>query len=416
MPRLAVAVGRVPAYRTLGAVIQAALDDPFWDVELILGPSIPAGEWKSYQNPTLDNIPAPLRGRCHATVVATPAELSAQVSQADAVVSDVGRSFLTGDETESVDTPLWCAVFDADHSTQPSNRFRHAAITSWPTRYYVDWAMEEDPDAAEDIAAGAHEAGYVRSDALAASSRRETRREWNLPQDRPVVLYIPDGYRLRDQPSHTTAWYRRVWCAERPFDRVARAAGVRRRRVEVTKERGGHAAVVGAVREFCDTNGALLALMPRREKNYVGRHAFTRDELGAADVVIADTENYPQTLPRAAQMADLVVTPYRGGSLLDAVAAGVPCVTVALPPQAYTEAVHRYAARFDREQGHHPGATWLIAADELVRSFGGRSLTEFAINPEVLARMRARYVGPVDGRCARRVLDAIASRLVGAAR
>jgi hypothetical protein len=410
MPRLAFAVGRRTSYRTLGAVIEAALADPFWEVELVLGPLIPAGGWKAYQNPTPENVPARLRGRCAVAVAPTPADIRARLRSADAVVADVGRSFLTGDESESVEAPLWCAVFDADHATNPTNRFRHAAVTCWPTGYYVEWAKVVDPAAAEALARSACDVGYVRADGLRLSSRSETRREWKLPLDRPIVLYVPDGYRLREMPTHTTSWYRRVWCGDRPLARVARTLGLRRGESE------DEAAMLRALRAFCDANGAALVLMPRREKNRKGRLAFTRDEIDVADFVIPDDVDYPQTLPRAAQMADLVVCSYRSGALLDVLAAGVPYITVAVPPEAYTETVQRYHERFDRNAGHHPGAVWVIPANELIRDFGARPLSDFSIDPDVLAAVRERYVGPVDGECARRVLDAITRRLVAAAR
>lgn len=414
MNRLAFAIGRTPSYRTLGPIIESALGDGGWDVELILGPPFPPGHWKAYQNPTRENVPARLIGRCETVVVESTSELTARLNKADAVIADVGRAFLTGDDTASAGSLLWCAVFDADHSADPLHCFGDAAISCWPTSYYVDLAVENRVADREELARRARIVGYARADALKLTSPERTRREWGLDFQRPVVLYIPDGYRFWQAESHVTPWYRHVWCVDRRLARLLRAVVFRRsvRAIgEALTERGGHDAVLRTLRRFCDRQNAQLVFAPRREKHRQKRRSFTRAEMESADYIIAEEVLYPQTLLRAVQMADMAVCPYRSGSVLDGLSAGVPYVTVGLPLRAYSGKVQRFVRRFDQSVGHQPGATWAISSDEFLTSFAERSIEEFKIEPRVLERARARYVGAVDGKCSERILSIVRSQL-----
>lgn len=416
MKRLIFPIARTSSYRTLGPIIEAALGDRRWEVELILGPPMAPGEWKAYQNANPGNVPARIRGQCESICVEDVDELVGRLGKADVVISNLGRSFLTGDDTENVEEPLWCAVFDASHSADPSNRFGHAAMAFWPTSRYVEEAILGGVATREHLERTAQVVGYVRADALKVTTRDGTRREWGLDLVRPVVLYIPDGYRFWQAPTHVTDWYREVWCVSRRWERLLRAAvhgrGWRAMR-EAVREASGHDVVLGALRRFCERAGAQLVLALRRQKHWRGWQAFTRQELAVGDHVIREDEQYPQTLLRAIQAADLVVCAYRSGAVLEALAAGVPYVTIGVPLRAYTAQVQKFVAWFDRGVGHQPGATWVIGADEFVAGFADRTLADFTVAQDVLGRVRAAYVGTVDGSSSVRVLAAIGGRLKG---
>lgn len=412
--RLVFPIERTGHYRTLGPVIAAALAEGDWDVELLLGPPIPPSSDKAYQTTSKANVPERLRDRARGTTVASLGEMARRLNGADAVVALGGRSAVLGPWASICAAPLWCAVFDADHSALPDHAFEDADLAFWPSEYYVRWALALRGGRGEALEQRSHAVGYLRTDPLAESSRLVTRHEWGLPPDRPVVLYVPDGYLLTGNPRFITAWYRHIWCVNGHVGRVVRAVALRRTWAavrEAVSEPGSYAKTTHALRAFCDRNGAVLAVMPRKRKNWTRERGFTRNEIAAADHVITEDRDYPQTLPRAAQMADLVVCGYRSGTLLDALAAGVPYVTVGVPPEGESAENRSYAERFDHEQGHRPGATWLLPARRFIEEFPDRRLTDFAIDPAALEDARARYVGPVDGKASFRLLQVLRSRL-----
>jgi len=287
-------------------------------------------------------------------------------------------------------------------------------VTCWPSRHYLEQAIELGVGSREALEAKAEFVGYVRADPLSQSSREATRREWGIATNRPVVLFVPDGYRLGRGRAYVTDWYRHVWCVESRPERLARAVVARRSLQavwEAISEPDSYGQVVRAVRRFCDRNDVQLVLMPRRKKEWVAGQPLTREERQAADHTIKEDEYYPQTFPKAAQMADLVVCGYCSGCVLDTIAAGVPYVTIAHPARARLPKDFRYDERFARDVGHWPGATWLIGMKQFARSFGAQSLEHYRLDPEVLARVRERFLGSVDGLCAQRVLASIRRRL-----
>ena len=416
MPKLAFPLARTSFYRTLGPLLEATLEDSYWEVELVLGLPVPADNLKSYQNPTSDNVPARFKGRCKTRMVFTTEEMAAALNEADAVIANVGCSCVAYEFADRVRNPVWCAVFDADHSVLPAHHFDEAEMNFWASHYYLDWAVEVGLASREHLEARSYEIGYVRADPLKWSTREAVRREWRIDQDRPVVLYIPDGYRLSLNSAFITDWYRHVWCVESRAERLLRALLFRRNRQAVREALNGDgndAQMIRALRAFCDSNGAGLVMMPRRQKEWSGSSAFTAEELKAADFIVSEDEAHPQTTLRAIQMADLVICGYASGALLDALAAGVPYITIGMPFAANSLENELYAQRFNREQGDRPGATWLIPAEDFIRNFPGKWLSDFKIDPVVLDQVRAQYVGPVDGQCSRRLLEAVRTRLDG---
>ncbi len=430
MTKLVFPIRGVGSYRTLGPVIEAALEDLGYDVELLLGPLAPSWRSKSYLNPTPENIPRRLVARgCRATKVHSQRQLIAGMLEADAIVVDLGRAAFVRDVSGGQADPgfhreatwllrrqMWCAVFDADHSVLPTNHFEDAEMIFWPSPYYLKLAVREGAGTSEKLESRSHYVGYVRADNLKRASPHVTCEEWGIDRGRPVALYIPDAYRLRQERAYISNWYVDVWCVDQRVRRVARALRSRRGPRDVWRaltDRRSHAQMVAQVRAFCDRSGAQLVMVRRRQKEWLGEREFTDEELRAADCIVREQEQYPQTMLRALQLADLAISSYRSGAILDAIAAGVPYITVGLPYYADLPANALYSRRFDEEQGHWPGATWLVGAGEFIRSFAHRTLSDFTIDHGVLQAIRAKYTGPVDGRCSERILGAIRDQLAG---
>ncbi len=397
-------------FRILGPVIEAAIGDPSWEVHLVLGPPMPGSQGKASQNATVDGIPDRFKGRCHIQLVSTWAELAAELNRADAVVSNLGRAAFPNGALKAVNSPLWAAVFDAYHSVLPGHRFDDTDLAFWPSSYYLDQAVKEGLGPRLHLEPRSRTVGWVRADSQRSWSKDATRREWGIDQNRPVVLFIPDGYRLNPMGDSVTDWYRQIWCVDSPVARFGwallqrRSPGLIR---QALRRNWSYSTLIRQLRMFCDKNNAQLVLAQRRRKDWASERGFLKEELAAADHVVPEAEDFPPTMLRAVQMADLVLCPYHSGCVMDTTAAGVPYVTVGLPPSAYTTVIQPFIEQQGATLGHCPGVTWLVPVERFLASFAQQSLADYRLDAEVHRAYTAKYLGPVDGACSQRLLQEI---------
>lgn len=418
-------VVRTPSYRTLGPIIEAAARDPRFEVSILLSPPMVTGI-KAYQNPTRDTVPERLSGLVQVEEAASNSGMVERISEFDAVVSHIGRrifldALLLRDDKSNlhrmavanIAKPLWCAVFETHHSILIDHAFWDADQTFWPSRYFLDWAIQEHAGFSGKLEKGAEIVGYVRAENANISSPGEIRREWGLDEHQPTVLFIPDGYRLKDRFA-VTSWYTHLWCVANPGKRLLNSV-IRLRQVTAIKDalthQLNHDAVLRAVRTFCDHNNAHFLLARRRRKDCLTDEIFTPEELAVADTIIAEDQDYPQTLLRAMQVADLVISGTRSESVLDAAAVGVPYLTVGVPSRAFLKRTRDYNREFDRGRGHTPGVNWVVPAKDFVDEFSGRKLSEYALVPDALSTYRSTHIGPTDGKISERILAAIKKNL-----
>jgi len=130
--RISFPIRNLSAFRTVGPVIDAALANPRWEVELLLERSARHGN-KAYEKPSLEAVPSRLRQRCRVQLLESVERLVGHLTGADVVVSHVGRAALlpSVDTSQLAGRTLWAAVFDAEHSTTPLHRFDDADAVFW---------------------------------------------------------------------------------------------------------------------------------------------------------------------------------------------------------------------------------------------------------------------------------------------
>jgi hypothetical protein len=415
--RISFPIRNLSAFRTVGPIVDAALTNPRWEVELLLERSARHSN-KAYEKPSVETVPSRLRQRCRVRLLESVERLVSHLKGADVVVSHVGRAALlpSVDTSQLAARPLWAAVFDAEHSTTPLHRFDDADAVFWPTPYFMELAIQRGVAPRSHLESRSHFCGYLRSDALALTSRDQTRVAWDLPLDRPVVLYMPDAFWFADA-TRVSPWYRLIWRRRR--EGIRRILWHLMAAVSPAQEAGGFGLLsqrrmLQALRAFCDRNHAALILARRRQKDCDGARAYAADELAVADGLVQENVVYPQTLPQAIQMADLVVCPYPSGAVLEAAAARTPYLTVGLPMSAYAQArdlpsrnQREDFERFAREQGRQPGVTWWMPAEAFIREFPLRCLADFAIDPVAYEGFAHRYLGSVDGDCGGRIIRAL---------
>mgnify|MGYP000532481587 CR=1 FL=1 len=420
--------------RTLGPIIDIAIKDADIELDIVFFPdndTIKPG-------PSRKALPERFRDECKIVEINSPESLSAYLENSDAVIAILGRNRIFEDERLSPRKPIWCAVFDALHSTLPAHGFNDADLAFWPTPFYLHYAISEvpkmgpqyrsclgedlnenfkwTPDQEKALRENARFSGYVRLDAYNYISPREVCERSGIDTERPVVLFIPDAYRFnRLLPLTTNTLYSHVWCADGLFKRLFGALFMVRTFEAVRKAfdiNFSYTATIHAIREFCDRNGAQLVIVPRRRKEWVDR-PYTEAEMEAADVFLQSNAEYPQTMMQGIAIANLVICPYRSASVLESVGGGKSFITIDLPDTACSELGISNKKIDDRLRTDWPGVAWLIDAEEFNQHFAAKNLDDFQTDPKIMADYTAKHFGFTDGKNSERLLREIKDFFTG---
>ena len=410
--RIIFMVPRSNHFSVLGPVIDAAVRDPQVEAEVVLLQV--AKSHKKGLMPVEDAVPGLIRGKCPVRVISDGEEFHRISEGYDAIISITRRSeYLPVSPSPSA--PVWCTVYDSVHNCIYSRRAPELSdFYLWPTPAFSDFAVRCGLAEKEVLSKRSAYVGYLRSDHVGKMSRSSIRGEWGLPGDKRVVLFIPDGFLLKPggKPRSISSWYYHCWLRDGLLDRLARAV-LKIRSLQAVRDafeiEVTHGDVITSLRRFCDNNDALLAVLPRRPKEFEGERQFTKKELEAADFIIEEREYYPQTIMKAAQIADLIVSPWQSECLMDGVAAGAPYVNVKLRGIGFRWEELGFPGGFEffDERADVRGVTWHIPPKEFVDVMNRGSFDDFTVNKEKQENYFSRYMGPVDGHCGERALEAI---------
>lgn len=422
----------LPYYRTMGSIIVEACRTPELDVEIFLGPPIEEGSKQRYSVNKL-NIPDPLKNICKVTEVRNLRDLVDHLKKTDGVITITGRRFKLETLSEELKDIPWFSIFDAYHSTIVSHYMYDSSLSFFPTKFYLDLAIKdlknyspskypkanlsnEDIEAAiQSLNTNSVISGYARIDGIFQLERDEIRREWNIPIEKKVVLYIPDVYRFggagRDFAS---PWYYHIWCQDNVLIRLFNAC-FRIRNLQAIRDAlnpfMGEAAVLNSLRKFCDNNNALLVMFPRRAKEFHTGTGRTEKELSIMDVMLSERNHYPQSLPKAMKMTDLVVSGYRSGSVTEAIGLNIPYVTIAPPIRAIGIVDHEWCRSYDKDRGNTQGSVWLIDAESFARNFKNKKLDDYKFKESLSVDSIRKHIGPIDGNRSRYIIKKIISYL-----
>ena len=426
--RLAFVILNLPFYRTLGSIILEACKNPQFDVEILVGPRIREGTKVGY-SARASNVPEALQGHCKITEVDTIDELIDCVKCVDGVVSVVGRRYMLEELSEHIKNVPWFSVFDAYHSTAVSHYLYDASISFFPTEFYLNLAIrnlrnyipshrlhsplsqDEIDTAIRLLKCNSVIIGHTRLDGISHLDRREIRAEWGITDEDRVVLYIPDVFRFGyTGPDLVTPWYFLIWCEDNVVMRLLNAC-FRLRNVQAICDAVnpfmGEKATLRSLRKFCDNNDALLVMFPRRIKEFKTGTGITDKELSTMDVILSERNYYPQSLPKATKMADLVVSGYRSASSLEALGLQTSFVTIALPIRAISEVDHEWCNLYDNERANTQGASWLIDAEDFARDFQKSHLEDFEFDPHAADDAIKKHIGTTDGKRSRCIVNRI---------
>lgn len=244
--------------------------------------------------------------------------------------------------------------------------------------------------------------GFPELDALRSLDPDAVRARFGIPPGRPVVVWLPHDHHERDLWEMLV--YRRRWWDPRVLARAVRA-----RRWDLVgrlRDGVGERTVAESLRAFCDRNGAFLLVKSRIKDRP------SASDRRVADLFTFDRSYHPPTILESLVIADLCVHVLSVASM-EAAYAGVPGLCL-IPPEASAFVSDPDTAwRRTSDDVLGPGTLWNFAGvsttltmAEAVERLPQMSLADLRLDAMARDEYVRRYVGPVDGRSARRVLEA----------
>ena len=279
----------------------------------------------------------------------------------------------------------------------------------WAFDYYQAEGLTASADQEASLTARVEPVGMPQLDAAGLIDPDEVRRRWNLPRDKPVVVFFP----FPQGVGHAGFWSRKIFGEHRRWRQLASVMVERRFEYLPHVWRGWNdRGVVEAVRRFCDANGAHL-LVKSRLKTPIPEYLAE-----AADQCLYDEQVYPPTILEALSVASLSIS-YYSVSVLESVALGVPHVCVPFQAEDYfadgrTAGRPSFTRFFEAREGgafQFRGVTTVMDVASLMARLPGMQLSEFSMNHEAGQRYIAQFLTHNDGKASGRLVDAIERRV-----
>jgi hypothetical protein len=394
--RLAFLINRKNYYRVLGPAVDAALARG-WDVECWHDWSQPRRGAKASEFP--DVVPAFRHGTPRVRIHMGASDLATQwrADPPDAVIAldppstEVRaaapvRFVWLQYSTDIVCYPTEQGLLDAD------------AIAT----YSPYWAqkLEERYSGADpgNVRQKIVPVGVPELDSVRLADPEEVRRRFGIEPGRPVVLYLP--FPLHSNPQ--TFWLRHVHAPSSWASRRLRILLGRRPEYRANLDAGWNdRALVQAMRDFCDREGAVL-VMKARAKDPVPSYARQ-----LADRVVYDPSVYPPTILELLSTASLCVHFY-STACFEAVYARVPSLCLA------PEAADLGLADLILDMIHNgkpggiynwPGASYWQPLAEAFAGLRRWRLADFSLSESARREYVEHFLGPDDGGSSERLLD-----------
>ena len=422
--RIAFIVHRLPDYRLFGPAIERALEVG-WDVECWHDYSQPRTGLKAYRFPATAGCPSFHAGMPRVRSYAGAGELSQWIERGETnVVVSAGTPASDTAGPSLAQEVFWTCVQEGTLDTflnHPIHTLDRCNLLALHSPWWMQWAAVhyattgQGADHAElDARLRARSAfvGTTDADVARLVDPAEVRRRWGIPSGQPVVVLLP----FPSGVGKATFWPRNLFAEPSRLRRVLNVA--RRRQFKYWRAAWSgptDRAVVAAVREFCDRNGAFLIVKSREKTPIPGYTA------AAADKSIYDESYYPSTIIEALSIASLCIN-YYSSSVQEAAALGVPnlCVTFAAEDYVGDEpGILDYFRRFftprEGSMFQFAGVSVAVSIDAVIADLPSRRLDAFRVDPAARSEYVRTFLGWDDGRSGERLIDAIGSRVSGAA-
>jgi hypothetical protein len=414
--KVGVVIERSNYYRLLGPVVDAALARG-WEVVCLHDYAQPRGGFKGHLFPALTAVPRFGHGQPAAVSYDGPAALRAAIRgrDLDAVISILPPP--EGWKTRAGEPhPAWISLqYHAEifRYTDPGATSEPSAVgvysdwwVDWGLRYWRSHGAQVNAREAE-IRRRAVVVGFPELDRLPDVDPESARRRWEIPRGKPVVLFLPFPI---DSFHKATPWSRWVHdpAPPRAWKRLRLRLAGRRTLISQVDRGWDDAAVVRAVRAFCDAGDALL-VVKARQKDRVGAYLQR-----AADRVLHDESDDPPTILHALAVADLCVH-FFSTAVMEAVASGVPSLSLC-PALEEMEIEDDLFSRAEGGLYQWSGVARTLGIGEAIEMLPRMRLADFRLDPARREEYVTQFLGFGDGKSADRLLDVVRERAEGAGR
>lgn len=381
----------------------------------------PAGQLgvKTYQLVVRDELPARLRSRCHLAAYESESDLIRLVKERHiAVVVSLRPKYQV---LPSQRGKLNCRFITLQHGLDS-----FLPVTT-DVAYYADelllytdaWARvgENVFGAKGDRFRAAYRkhvlprtkvVGWPGLDGLATSY--DIRGKLGLPANRRVVLLLPIGVLDNSVMTAKTLAGLQLFVAKNRVDQLATMAKNGRFGPWISVLNGwSEHRMIKCLREFCARNHAIL-IAKGREKD-----PFRRSVADGADYCFFDTPDFdPPILLELLRISDLVVH-FDSTAALEAVAAGVPAVSVEMPGRTAADLRNMGDEVFFNHDidgpFNYPGVNQYWSLERFYKDFPCSKLDGFKMDPARRRSYLSQWAGPIDGRSGQRAADAILAHL-----
>ena len=411
----------MPEFRYFGSIIEAALELGH-DVELWHDYSQPREGIKGSQFPLIEKAPMLVGGPPKSLAYEGKTALNQMLAErsVDCVVASRGPVWYLNDDCLNSLAIPWIGIQETlDYAAFGLDCFTSATLECVFSQYWVDLISTTYsepggyPAMRENLGRISRVTGATQADSFGSIDSAEVREHWNIPDDVPVVLYLPSS---RGANLFSSVLLKSSRLAKA---KLILAAG-QWRNLSYLRHDFSDRALVRSVRRFCDNNNAFM-LVKTREKQPLPD--YLRE---AADRLVMDEGEYPATILRALSVSDLCVSAYLSTSINDAAAAGVPFLGIYRDAKAWpyshrrADMIKKPAETFfltgDGDYFNCPGFAYPIPIVNAINRLANWRISDFPLRQEALREFTAKYVGSLDGRNGHRVLNNIEDLLANGGR
>jgi hypothetical protein len=383
--------------------------------------SQPTG-WKGYDFPRVDAMPAFVHGAPRVWAFTTVEALAALIRAEDVrVLFVVGARPILAEIRARFPSP---ALFIAEIQSSWDTLMLHVGPATLPlldaiygfSASWVDWWADYQvaygrirPDERETWLGRLKDryvpVGLAEAEQLKYLDRTALRRRLGLPEDRPVVLYLPFPF----QSVWRQFWPHRVHRPPRAVAALHILASGRREWWPYVRRGWNDRSLVARVRELCDRHGAALAVKSRM-KNAVPRYLRR-----LADVTLYDDAYYPATILELLAVSALCVH-YYSFTISEAAYARVPSLCISPTaeewPKIRTQKMAVAAFSPAPESFYNfPGVVWSLSIPEAFERLASLSLGALALDGDRRRAFVEKFFGPDDLDVAARIHDDVVRRL-----
>ena len=289
---------------------------------------------------------------------------------------------------------------------------------SMPDRYItysdatLDWALyylsnqgvirkQDVSDYKEKLKSKVKSIGLPELDQLNMIDPKEVRREWDIPDEKTVVLLLPFPF----GSSSDKFWAPFIYGMDNHIIQLPIAMlSLKIRYMKQVVHRWNDKNVVKSVKKFCEKNNAYLLVKSRLKdpvRNYLS---------SVADKVLYDESYYPADILKCLSISDMCIN-FLSTTVTEAIPAGVPNICISPDPRDYAD-IRTSLGRMIFNSGakeifDFPGASYMLSIPEAVDTLPNKSIQDFPLDSNRQKEYIKKFVGYSDGKSAYRALNEI---------